>query len=190
MSMTMHHVGAYEASIIARAAEARRRLNGPPARAAIVIPPKAKTTFDLVMENDRIRPIILNVCADLKIKPETVLETSSGKRNRARDEILAQVHEETGWSFREIGKVFRSGQKAVTAAVRRVRPVTASVWTKHMVSELTRMHGLGVSCSVMAAVLGTSRNAIIGKVSRLGLSNTVKFSTELSPASTLSTDEA
>lgn len=188
MSQAMS-VGQYEASLRSQYLEARRRLINAPSRPAILIPPKAKTVLDLVMENDRIRPIILNVCADFKVKPETVLVAASGKRNRARDEILAQVHEETGWSFREIGNVFRAGQKAVTAAVRRVRPVTSSVWTVAMVSELKRMHGMGVSSSIMAAVLGTSRNAVIGKISRLGLSHGVKFSTEFSPVSTLPTDK-
>lgn len=186
MSQAMS-VGQYEASLRSQYLEARRRLINAPARPVILIPPKSKTVLELVMENDTLRPIILNVCADFKVKPKDVIDARRGRYNRARDELLAQVHEDTGWSILEISRVFHANRRGVTEAVRRARPASPSIWTQAMVTELKRLHGMGVSSGVIAAVLGTSRNSVIGKISRLGLSEHVKFSTEFPPLSTLPT---
>lgn len=166
------------------------RLVGSPPVRRIVIPPKAKTTFEVVMENATLRPLILNICADFKVSPRDVIDAKRGRFNRARDELLAQVHEDTGWSLAEVSRVFHANRRSVTEAVHRARPASPSIWTQAKVKELTRLHGMGVTYSVIAAVLGTSRNAVIGKVSRLGLNQSVKFSTEFPPLSTLTTGGA
>lgn len=46
-------------------------------------------------------------------------------------------------------------------------------WTDERVSELERLYGAGLSCSQISARMGAaSRNAIIGKLHRLGISGT------------------
>lgn len=184
-------VGQYEQSLRSQYIEARRRLMNAPVR-PIIIPPKVeaaaeKSTFDLVMENNTLRPIVLNICAGFKVRPKDVINAKRGRHNRARDELLAQLHEDTGWSLAEISRAFRANRRAVTDAVRRARPAAPSIWTNAMVKELRRLHALGIAYGDIATILGTSRNSVIGKISRLGLSQAVKFSTEFPPLSTLTT---
>lgn len=50
--------------------------------------------------------------------------------------------------------------------------VRGSEWSDERVEKLKSLHAKGVSCSIMAAEIGgVSRNAVIGKLHRLGLSN-------------------
>lgn len=44
-------------------------------------------------------------------------------------------------------------------------------WTDEQVDLLKQLHADGMSCSITGARLGRSRNAVIGKLHRLGLSN-------------------
>jgi GcrA cell cycle regulator len=43
-------------------------------------------------------------------------------------------------------------------------------WTPHRIDELRKHFDAGLSCSQIAGEIGVSRNAVIGKLSRLGLS--------------------
>ena len=43
-------------------------------------------------------------------------------------------------------------------------------WTPHRIDELKKHFEAGLSCSQIAGEIGVSRNAVIGKISRLGLS--------------------
>jgi GcrA cell cycle regulator len=43
-------------------------------------------------------------------------------------------------------------------------------WTPDRVAALKRLHEAGLTCSEMAREIGVTRNAVIGKISRLGLS--------------------
>jgi GcrA cell cycle regulator len=43
-------------------------------------------------------------------------------------------------------------------------------WTEEREAELRRLYGLGLSADAIAAELGITRNAAIGKIDRLGLS--------------------
>ena len=42
-------------------------------------------------------------------------------------------------------------------------------WTPHRIEELKRLHEAGYTCSQIAREIDVTRNAVIGKVSRLGL---------------------
>jgi GcrA cell cycle regulator len=44
-------------------------------------------------------------------------------------------------------------------------------WTEEREAELRRLYGLGLSADAIAAELGITRNAAIGKIDRLGLSS-------------------
>jgi len=46
----------------------------------------------------------------------------------------------------------------------------AATWTSERVAQLRGCIGTGLSCSQIAAEIGVSRNAVIGKMNRLGLS--------------------
>jgi GcrA cell cycle regulator len=48
--------------------------------------------------------------------------------------------------------------------------VHGATWTTERVVQLKRCIGAGLSCSQIAAEIGVSRNAVIGKINRLGLS--------------------
>jgi GcrA cell cycle regulator len=48
--------------------------------------------------------------------------------------------------------------------------VTGSTWSPERVEELKRCFEAGLSCGQIARAIGVTRNAVIGKVSRLGLS--------------------
>jgi GcrA cell cycle regulator len=43
-------------------------------------------------------------------------------------------------------------------------------WTPHRIEALQKLFDQGLSCSQIAGEIGVSRNAVIGKISRLGLS--------------------
>lgn len=45
----------------------------------------------------------------------------------------------------------------------------AILWTAEQTEELKRLYGEGLSCSAIAAVMGKSRNAVIGRAHRIGL---------------------
>lgn len=45
----------------------------------------------------------------------------------------------------------------------------AMLWTAEQTEELKRLYGEGLSCSAIAAVMGKSRNAVIGRAHRIGL---------------------
>jgi GcrA cell cycle regulator len=59
---------------------------------------------------------------------------------------------------------------AVAELGRPEEPSSASGWTDERVLELRRLWGLGWSGSMIAGALGLTRNAVIGKVSRMNLS--------------------
>jgi GcrA cell cycle regulator len=42
-------------------------------------------------------------------------------------------------------------------------------WTPHRIEELKRLHEAGYTCSQIASEIDVTRNAVIGKISRLGL---------------------
>ena len=44
-------------------------------------------------------------------------------------------------------------------------------WTEDKTAQLLKLHGEGHSCSAIGRVLGCSRNAVIGKIHRMGLSH-------------------
>jgi GcrA cell cycle regulator len=46
---------------------------------------------------------------------------------------------------------------------------TPLTWTPHRIAELKRLVEAGHTCSQIAGEIGVSRNAVIGKISRLGL---------------------
>ena len=50
-----------------------------------------------------------------------------------------------------------------------MNPATPSPWTEAETEELKRLYGEGLSCSAIAAMIGKSRNAVIGRVHRIGL---------------------
>ena len=47
---------------------------------------------------------------------------------------------------------------------------SSQTWTPHRIDELKKHFEAGLSCSQIAGEIGVSRNAVIGKISRLGLS--------------------
>jgi GcrA cell cycle regulator len=50
--------------------------------------------------------------------------------------------------------------------------MTLETWTSERVEQLRHCVGTGLTCSQIAAEIGVTRNAVIGKISRLGLSTT------------------
>src|SRR5262249_60385414 len=71
------------------------------------------------------------------------------------------------------------GALAVDPAVVAPAPKNAAVstanstatWTAERIEQLRSCVGDGMTCSQIAAVIGVSRNAVIGKIHRLGLSS-------------------
>ncbi|MEQ8817807.1 MAG: GcrA family cell cycle regulator [Thalassobaculum sp.] len=47
--------------------------------------------------------------------------------------------------------------------------IQPSVWTEDRLTDLTRLWGEGLSITQIGLVLGVSRNAVVGKVHRMGL---------------------
>jgi GcrA cell cycle regulator len=52
----------------------------------------------------------------------------------------------------------------------RGRPMTAATWTAERIEQLRNFVVTGLTCSQIAAEIGVTRNAVIGKIHRLGLS--------------------
>jgi GcrA cell cycle regulator len=55
------------------------------------------------------------------------------------------------------------------AAAQRGRSMTTATWTPERVDQLRTCIATGLSCSEIAAEIGVTRNAVIGKIHRLGL---------------------
>ena len=65
----------------------------------------------------------------------------------------------------------RTQRKTVPPAAKATKPIAhGPTWTSERVEELKTFIGAGLSCSQIAARIGVSRNAVIGKMNRLGLS--------------------
>src|SRR5277367_4975507 len=52
----------------------------------------------------------------------------------------------------------------------RGRPMTVATWTAERIEQLRNFVVTGLTCSQIAAEIGVTRNAVIGKIHRLGLS--------------------
>ena len=50
-------------------------------------------------------------------------------------------------------------------------PTSTPTWTPERIEQLRSCVGSGMTCSQIAAAIGVSRNAVIGKIHRLGLSS-------------------
>jgi GcrA cell cycle regulator len=65
----------------------------------------------------------------------------------------------------------RTQRQTVPPAAKATKPIAhGPTWTSERVEELKAHIGAGLSCSQIAARIGVSRNAVIGKMNRLGLS--------------------
>jgi GcrA cell cycle regulator len=60
--------------------------------------------------------------------------------------------------------------KTAPAAAKTAAPRAGATWTSERVAQLRGCVSAGLTCSQIAAEIGVSRNAVIGKMSRLGLS--------------------
>jgi GcrA cell cycle regulator len=99
---------------------------------------------------------------------------------RERDDVWDQSEVDTlkirfleGVDFRSIGKeIGRSRdatkRKAFDLGLFRVAPRMAT-WTAERIDTLAAMWSAGETCSYIAQAIGVTRNAVIGKVDRLGL---------------------
>ena len=147
-----------------------RRAAKNPERVVSVRPaPQRQSVVQRVLEHPEVAPIVVAICKAYGVRTKVLVDPAfrGTKHRRARDEMLAQVREATGWSYAKIANLFDRDEKRVGQAVLRVRPATASQWTDELTAELIKLHALGASSSVIAAVLGVTRNAVIGKVRRL-----------------------
>jgi GcrA cell cycle regulator len=59
---------------------------------------------------------------------------------------------------------------AIAPAPQRI-PASNATWTSERIEQLRSCVGSGMTCSQIAAAIGVSRNAVIGKIHRLGLSS-------------------
>src|SRR4051812_12491117 len=70
----------------------------------------------------------------------------------------------------------------MAGATRRERAMTVLTWTDDRVEQLKKLWEAGLSASQIAAELGNvTRNAVIGKVHRLGLSGRAKSPSSAAP---------
>ena len=60
---------------------------------------------------------------------------------------------------------------AIVAPVPQRIPPSNATWTAERIEQLRSCVGSGMTCSQIAAAIGVSRNAVIGKIHRLGLSS-------------------
>ena len=60
---------------------------------------------------------------------------------------------------------------AIVAQVPQRIPPSNATWTPERIEQLRSCVGNGMTCSQIAAAIGVSRNAVIGKIHRLGLSS-------------------
>jgi GcrA cell cycle regulator len=68
------------------------------------------------------------------------------------------------------GAAALSGAEAPAAASKPKASAHRGAWTPERVEQLRGCVGAGLSCSQIAAEIGVTRNAVIGKMNRLGLS--------------------